>query len=149
MRLIDVIIGNTSIEESVITIPGTRLNFLPAGATSKLPHTNEVLASAAMKSLIDGLRTKYDYIIVDLSPVAPIVDVRTTAHVIDTYVYAIEWGKTRIEVVERGLSEAQGVYDCLLGVVLTKVDMRAQSRYEPYYGDHYYKKYHSKYGYVK
>ena len=102
-----------------------------------------------MKSLVDGLRGKYDYIIVDLSPVAPIVDVRTTGHVIDTYVYAIEWGKTRIDVVERGLSEAQGIYDRMLGVVLTKVDMAAQSRYERYHGNHYYKKYYSKYGYLE
>jgi succinoglycan biosynthesis transport protein ExoP len=147
--LIDVVIGNVSIDASIITLPGSRLDFLPAGATSKLPHTNEILASAAMKSLVDGLRAKYDYIIVDLSPVAPIVDVRTTGHVIDTYVYAIEWGKTRIDVVERGLSEAQGVYDRLLGVVLTKVDMAAQSRYERYHGNHYYKKYYSKYGYLE
>jgi succinoglycan biosynthesis transport protein ExoP len=147
--LIDVVIGNVSIDASIVTVPGSRLDFLPAGATSKLPHTNEILASAAMKSLIDGLRAKYDYIIVDLSPVAPIVDVRTTGHVIDTYVYVIEWGKTRIDVVERGLSEAQGVYDRLLGVVLTKVDMAAQSRYERYHGNHYYKKYYSKYGYLE
>ena len=147
--LIDVVIGNVSIDASIITVPGSRLDFLPAGATSKLPHTNEILASAAMKSLIDRLRAKYDYIIVDLSPVAPIVDVRTTGHVIDTYVYVIEWGKTRIDVVERGLAEAQGVYDRLLGVVLTKVDMVAQSRYERYHGNHYYKKYYSKYGYLE
>jgi succinoglycan biosynthesis transport protein ExoP len=147
--LIDVVIGNVSIDASIITLPSSRLDFLPAGATSKLPHTNEILASAAMKSLIDGLRAKYDYIIVDLSPVAPIVDVRTTGHVIDTYVYVIEWGKTRIDVVERGLAEAQGVYDRLLGVVLTKVDMVAQSRYERYHGNHYYKKYYSKYGYLE
>jgi succinoglycan biosynthesis transport protein ExoP len=147
--LIDVVIGNVSIDASIVTLRGSRLDFLPAGATSKLPHTNEILASAAMKSLVDGLRAKYDYIIVDLSPVAPIVDVRTTGHVIDTYVYAIEWGKTKIDVVERGLSEAQGVYDRLLGVVLTKVDMAAQSRYERYHGNHYYKKYYSKYGYME
>jgi len=147
--LIDVVIGNASLESSIVTLPGSRLDFLPAGATSKLPHTNEILASAAMKSLVDGLRGKYDYIIVDLSPVAPIVDVRTTGHVIDTYVYAIEWGKTRIDVVERGLSEAQGIYDRMLGVVLTKVDMTAQSRYERYHGNHYYKKYYSKYGYLE
>ncbi|VTZ28014.1 Exopolysaccharide biosynthesis protein (fragment) [Methylocella tundrae] len=147
--LIDVVIGNISIDAAVATLPSTRLHFLAAGATAKLPHTNEILASAAMKSLIDGLRAKYDYIIVDLSPVAPIVDVRTTGHIIDTYVYVIEWGKTKVDVVERGLSEAQGVYDRLLGVVLNKVDMGAQSRYERYHGNHYYRKYYSKYGYLE
>ncbi|MEJ0095900.1 MAG: polysaccharide biosynthesis tyrosine autokinase [Methylocella sp.] len=147
--LIDVVIGNISLDAAVTTLPSTRLNFLAAGATAKLPHTNEILASAAMKNLIDSLRVKYDYIIVDLSPVAPIVDVRATGHIIDTYVYVIEWGKTKVDVIERGLSEAQGIYDRMLGVVLNKVDTAAQSRYERYHGNHYYRKYYSKYGYVE
>jgi succinoglycan biosynthesis transport protein ExoP len=147
--LIDVVIGKISLDAAIITLPSTRLDFLAAGATAKLPHTNEILASTAMKTLIDSLRVKYDYIIVDLSPVAPIVDVRATGHIIDTYVYVVEWGKTKVDVVERGLSEAQGIYDRLLGVVLNKVDTAAQSRYERYHGNHYYRKYYSKYGYVE
>jgi succinoglycan biosynthesis transport protein ExoP len=147
--LIEVVIGNISLDSAIAKLPGGKLDFLAAGATSRLPHTNEILASAAMKKLIDALRAKYDYIIVDLSPVAPIVDVRTTGHIIDTYVYVVEWGKTKVDVIERGLSEAQSVYDRLLGVVLNKVDMSAQSRYERYHGNHYYRKYYSKYGYVE
>jgi succinoglycan biosynthesis transport protein ExoP len=147
--LVDVVIGKVSLEGVISTIPFTRLDFLAAGATAKLPHTNEILASVAMKNVIEALRTKYDYIIVDLSPVAPIVDVRATGHIIDTYIYVVEWGSTKIEVVERALTEAQGVYDRLLGVVLNKVDMSAQSRYERYHGNAYYRKYYSKYGYVE
>jgi succinoglycan biosynthesis transport protein ExoP len=147
--LIEVVIGNIPLEAAIAKLPGGKLDFLAAGATSRLPHTNEILASATMKKLIDALRSKYDYIIVDLSPVAPIVDVRTTGHIIDTYVYVVEWGKTKVDVIERGLSEAQSVYDRLLGVVLNKVDMSAQSRYERYHGNHYYRKYYSKYGYVE
>ncbi|WP_026605961.1 polysaccharide biosynthesis tyrosine autokinase [Methylocapsa acidiphila] len=147
--LIDVVIGNVPLTGAITTLPESRLHFLPAGATAKLPHTNEILASAAMKSVIDALRSAYDYIIVDLSPVAPIVDVRTTGHIIDTYVYVIEWGQTKIDVVERGLSDVQPIYDRLLGVVLNKVDTAAQNRYESYHGNHYHRKYYSKYGYVE
>jgi succinoglycan biosynthesis transport protein ExoP len=146
--LIDVVIGNVPLGAAIGTIPSTKLRFLAAGATAKLPHTNEILASAAMKKVIDSLRATYDYIIVDLSPVAPIVDVRTTGHIIDTYVYVIEWGKTKIDVVERGLSEAQAVYDRLLGVVLNKVDTSTQNRYESYHGNQYYRNY-AKYGYLE
>jgi polysaccharide biosynthesis transport protein len=66
--------------------------------------------------------------------VAPIVDVRATGHFIDTYVYVVEWGKTKIEVIERGLADAGNVTDRLLGVVLNKVDTSVQSRYELYHG---------------
>jgi succinoglycan biosynthesis transport protein ExoP len=143
--LIEVIRGNLSLDSAIITIvPSSKLHFLPAGPTSRLPHTNEILASASMKELLDKLRAEFDYVIVDLSPVAPIADVRTTGHVIDTYVYVVEWGKTNVEAIKRGFTETQGVYDRLLGVVLNKVDMKAQSRYS---GGYSYRKSFEKYGY--
>ena len=146
---IGAVMGSIALDDAIVSIPFSTLHFLPAGATAKLPHTNEILASAAFKKCIDVLRTKYDYIIVDLSPVAPIVDVRATGHFIDTYVYIVEWGKTKIEVIERGLAEASNVSDRLLGVVLNKVDTSAQSRYELYHGNKYHKKYYAKYGYME
>ena len=101
-----------------------------------------------MKSLIDTLRAKYDYVIVDLSPVAPIVDVRTTGHLIDSFVYVVEWGRTKVEAIERGFAEAQGVHDRLLGVALNKVDLDVQSRYDHSNGNFYGQEHYSKYGYV-
>jgi succinoglycan biosynthesis transport protein ExoP len=146
---IGAVMGNIALDDAIVSIPFSSLHFLPAGATARLPHTNEVLASAAFKKIVDGLRTKYDYIIVDLSPVAPIVDVRATGHFIDTYVYVVEWGKTKVEVIERGLAEASNVTGRLLGVVLNKVDTSTQSRYELYHGNKYHQKYYAKYGYME
>ncbi len=147
--LVDVVLGTATLESALVTLPSSPgLAFLGAGSIAKLVHTNEILASAAMKKLMEGLRAQYDYVIVDLSPVAPIVDVRATGHIIDTYIFVVEWGKTKLEVIERALTEAHNVYDQLLGIVLNKVDMSVQSRYERYHGDHYYRKYYSKYGYL-
>lgn len=146
---IGAVMSTISLHDAIIPVPFTSLHFLPAGATARLPHTNEILASAAYKKIIDELRTKYDYIIVDLSPVAPIVDVRATGHFIDTYVYIVEWGQTKIEVIERGLAEAGNVTSRLLGVVLNKVDTSTQSRYEHYHGNKYHRKYYAKYGYTE
>jgi succinoglycan biosynthesis transport protein ExoP len=106
-----------------------------------LLHPNEVLGSAAIKSLIDKLRDSYDYVIVDFPPLAPVVDTRTTASFIDSYVYVVEWGKTKIEVVEHSLSNAREVYDRLLGVVLNKANMSVLQRYERYRTTYYYRKY--------
>lgn len=147
--LIDAVLGTSSLESVIVTLPASRLHFLPAGATAKLPHTNEILASGALKNVMDALRSSYDYVIVDLSPVAPIVDVRATGHIIDSYVYVVEWGRTKVEIIERALTEAQTIYDQMLGVVLNRVDMSVQGRYERYHGNHYYRKYYAKYGYVE
>jgi succinoglycan biosynthesis transport protein ExoP len=147
--LVDVVLGKVALESALVELPSSpNLAFLGAGTTAKLVHTNEILASAAMKQLMEALRARYAYIVVDLPPVAPIVDVRATGHVIDTYVFVVEWGKTRLEHIQRSLGGAPNVYDQMLGVVLNKVDLSAQCRYECGNSDRQFQKYYAKYGYV-
>ena len=111
---------------------------------SRLAHTDEILASAGFKQLLDGLRKDYDYIIVDLPPLAPVSDARATAGVIDSYIYVVEWGKTKINVVQHQLAAAPELYDRLLGVVLSKADLKILTRYEQYYGRDYYQYYNAR-----
>ena len=114
---------------------------------SRVAHTSEILGSAAIKTLFDELRQRYEYIIVDLSPLAPVVDVRTTAHFVNSYICVIEWGKTKIDVVKKALAEAPGVYENLLGTVLNKADISKLSRYEAHRGAYYDNKHYSRYGF--
>jgi polysaccharide biosynthesis transport protein len=140
--LVDVAAGRTALNEALWTDLATGLSFLPAGPEStKLLHPNEVMASPAIKDLIDKLRGTFEYVIVDFAPLAPVVDTRTTTSFIDSYVYVVEWGKTKIDVVEHCLSNAREVYDRLLGVVLNKANMSVLQRYEQYRATYYYRKY--------
>ena len=145
--LIDVIAGTASLDNVIWSDPSTRLSFLPVGTRSRLIHTSEILASDAMKRLFVRLRESYDYVIVDLSPISPVVDVRSATHLLDSYVFVIEWGKTKIHLAEHALNTARGVYDNLLGVVLNKVDVKALRRYERH-SDYYYNRDYARYGYV-
>jgi polysaccharide biosynthesis transport protein len=140
--LVEVAAGRTALNDAIWTDPTNGLTFLPAGPEStKLLHPNEILASVAIKSLFDKLRGAFDYVIVDFPPLVPVVDTRTTASFIDSYVYVVEWGRTKIDVVEHSLSNAREVYDRLLGVVLNKANMSVLQRYEPYRTNYYYQKY--------
>jgi succinoglycan biosynthesis transport protein ExoP len=147
--LIEVLSGTTTLENAVWTHPVSKLDFLPTVSSSRLAHTSEILGSDAMKKLLERVREKYDYVVVDLSPVAPVVDVRSAAQFVDSFMFVIEWGSTSIETVERALSTAPGVYERLVGCVLNKANMRVLARYENYYGNYYYNKYYRRYGYVK
>jgi succinoglycan biosynthesis transport protein ExoP len=147
--LVEVVAGRASLADAMVRDMATGLVFLGAGATSKLMHTSEILASAAMKQLIDEARETFDYVVIDLPPLAPVVDVRVTAAIVDSYVFVIEWGKTRIDVVEHALSGSRQIYDRLLGVVLNKADTQLIGRYEHYHGNYYYRKHYARYGYVE
>ena len=145
---VEVVAGMAGLDDVIWSDPATQLSFLPAVVRSRMTHTSEILASNATKRFFDHLREKYDYVIVDLSPLAPVVDVRSTAHFIDCYLFVIEWGKTKIGVVEHALSTARGVYDNLLGVVLNKVDFKRLGSYESNRSQSYYNSYYGHYGYT-
>ncbi|WP_167559009.1 polysaccharide biosynthesis tyrosine autokinase [Bradyrhizobium canariense] len=145
--ILEVLNGTMTLDDAVCLDEQTGLNFVPGPLKSRLVHTNEVLASDSLKSLIDDLRQKYDYIIIDLPPLAPVVDVRATTKIVDSYIYVVEWGQTRKNLVQSQLLAAPELYDLLLGVVLNKADIRVMGRYEDYYGSYYDKKYYGRYGY--
>ena len=145
--LIEVVSKKAAIEDVLWwSDPKINLAFLPTVMKSRLAHTNEILASPIMKDFFDELRQRYKYIIVDLSPLAPVVDVRTTAHFINSYICVIEWGKTKIDVVKKALADAPGVYENLLGTVLNKADISKLNRYEAHRGAYYDNKHYSRYG---
>jgi polysaccharide biosynthesis transport protein len=60
-----------------------------------------------MKSLFERLRDRFDYIVVDLSPRVPIIDVRSAL--------------SSIDAVERAVYAAKAVTNKVIGVVLNKV----------------------------
>ncbi|MBH5399945.1 polysaccharide biosynthesis tyrosine autokinase [Bradyrhizobium sp. CNPSo 4010] len=147
--LVDVIAQKAQLEDALIVDPETKLSMLPAGKTSKLLHTNEILASQPMRDLVALLRSKYDYVVLDMPPMAPVVDVRVTSSFVDSYVFVIEWGKTKMDVVKHNLRGAPEIQDKLLGVVLNKADTKLLARYESYHGRYYYQKYYARYGYTE
>ena len=144
--LLDALAGWKSLDEILLLDPRSGLRFLPAGAKPNMPHTNELLASDAMKKLIAVLQETYDYLIIDLPPLIPVVDARASTNFIDAYLYTIEWGSTKVDLIRHTLSNAPEIYERLLGVILNKVDMSAIGRYERYRNNYYYEKYRSQYG---
>ena len=147
--IIEVISEKAAIEDVIWwSDPKVNLSFLPAVMKSRVAHTNEILASEATKTLFDDLRQRYEYIIVDLSPLAPVVDVRTTTHFINSYVCVIQWGSTKIDVVKRALADAPGIYEKLIGTVLNKADISKLSRYDAHRGEYYSNKHYGRYGHA-
>jgi len=145
--LLEVLSNIRTAEEAIYRDDVTGLAFLPAVLKSRFAHTNEILSSEEFKNLIEKLRKHYDYVIVDFPPVAPVVDVRAGAHVMDSFVCVVEWGRTNISLVQRHLLGTPEIYSRLLGVVLNKADLKAVDRYEWSYGRTKYGQYYGHYGY--
>ena len=147
--LLEVISGNASLEETIWKGPGNNFAFLPTVLKSRPAHSNEILSSAAMKDLFGRLRENYDYVVADFSPLAPIIDVRVTTHLVDSFVFVIEWGHTKIDVVRHALRSAPGIHENVLGAVLNKVDMNAFGRFAGGHTKYYYNEHYGRYGYTE
>jgi Mrp family chromosome partitioning ATPase len=135
------------LEDTIWTDTVTGLDFLP-GKRVTLANTSDILSTDATKQLFDRLRATYDYVVVDLPPLAPIVDVRATTALIDSFVLVVEWGGTTPDVVEHALNAAPNVYDALLGTVLNKADMKAMKSYANHIGEYYNDEHYLRYGQI-
>ena len=144
--ILEVISGRKPLEEVLWRDSKTNLAFLPGATKSRVAHSSEILASAELRAFFAELRRNYDYVIVDLPPLAPIVDVRSTGNVVDSYVFVVEWGRTKIDVAEFALTKAPIVRERLLGVVLNKVDFKILRRHEGRRSDYYSDKLYAQYG---
>jgi polysaccharide biosynthesis transport protein len=147
--IVEVMSGRRSLEDVVWRELTTNFTFLPVGNNVKFSHTSQILASDLTKKFFDNLRQRYDYVIVDLPPLAPIVDVRATSKFIDSYFMVVEWGETKVDVVQHALSTADTVYDNLNGVILNKTNMNSLRRYDIHRDKYYFNKYYKRYGYTQ
>jgi polysaccharide biosynthesis transport protein len=144
MGIADVISGARSLEETVWKDPATDLFFLPAVKTAPL-FSSEMLGSEPTKRLIDRLRENFDFVIVDLPPLVPIVDARAAAHLVDCMILVIEWGRTKINVVRHALDTAPNLQQAIIGAVLNKTDMDHLPQYDVQHKSIYQNKYYARY----
>lgn len=142
LGLLEVLSGQVQVEDAIIEAPQVGLHLLPAVIRAGIPHTHEVASSLPMQRLLASMRKQYQYIILDLPPVSPVVDVRAIAPMLDSAVLIIEWGRTRQEIIMEAIASSGLANDKLLGAVLNKVNMPVYRRYADipldYYGEQYY-----------
>ena len=142
----EITLGKKFIEEVAWKDSETKLTFLPAVKGVSVFNSSEIIASDRTKQLFDWLKDNYDYVIVDLPPLVPIIDAQVAAELVDGFVLAVEWGRTNVDVVKHALHTAPNVGDALIGVALTKTNMKKIGRYDNYYDEYYSPKHLAHYG---
>lgn len=145
--ILEVIRGESSLSDALIFDPATKLHFLPAVTKSTRSNTSEIIGSSQMEALVTALRSNAKYVILDLPPLAPVVDARAAVNLVDDFLLVIEWGKSRYDVLREALKSAPEVQDKIIGAVLNKTNMKALQRYDSPRDGYYENKYYKRYGY--
>ena len=123
----------------------TGLHVIPAVINGRISHTAELISSDAMLQLLVRLKERYDYIVLDLPPILPVVDVKAAGHLIDGFVLVVEWGKTTKEAVSEAIQSVEMITSKGIGFILNKANPAMLKRLETYKG-RYYNSYYLDYG---
>src|SRR5262245_56098502 len=96
-------------------------SLLLSGRTERNPLAG--LSSPRMRSLLDDVASKYDWILLDTPPVGLLPDSQILAHLTQAALFVIRAGETPYEVVEKAMGELGR--DCIIGTVLNAIDENA------------------------
>ncbi|WFP63229.1 polysaccharide biosynthesis tyrosine autokinase [Mesorhizobium sp. WSM4904] len=107
----------------------TKLAIIPAVLRGQFSHTSELLGSAGMRRFIENARETFEYIIVDLPPLGPVVDAKAFAPLVDGFVLVTEWGRTPRAMIRSMLEQEPYIADKIVGAVLNKVELKKLAKY--------------------
>jgi succinoglycan biosynthesis transport protein ExoP len=130
--LLDMVANKSDFCDLVVTDSKLKFDFLPSSTHIKPSNSCDILNSPAMKDMLRAAKNDYDYVLVDLPPILPVVDVKAAAHLFDAFVLVVEWGSTSTEEILRAVNTSPIVSERLLGAVLNKANEAVMRRFEGY-----------------
>jgi succinoglycan biosynthesis transport protein ExoP len=130
--LLNMVAEKSQLDDLVITDSKFKFDFLPSSTKTKTLNSSDILNSTAVKDMLRAAKSDYDYVLVDLPPILPVVDVRAAAHLFDAFVLVVEWGGTSTDEILKAVKVSSVLSERLLGVVLNKADVAVMRRFEGY-----------------
>ena len=137
LGVLDLVADKSSFDELIITDSKHKFDFLPASTRLKPSNSSDILNSPAMKQMFKAAKNDYDYVLVDLPPILPVVDVKAVSHLFDAFVLVVEWGSTSTDEILKAVAASPALSERLLGAVLNKADEDIMRRFEGYSDRHY------------
>lgn len=127
--------GAASLDETLQKTRFPGLTVLTSGAIP--PNPSELLGSQSARKLLTELRARFDYVIVDSTPLLAVADAAILAAGADGVLIMARFGYTKREQLANAVQSLQGVGAPLLGAVFTLVPTRGASAYSYSYGNYY------------
>ncbi|KPU45156.1 tyrosine-protein kinase YwqD [Oxobacter pfennigii] len=131
----NMLIGGSDHENFIHKTDIEKLDVLPCGP--KPPNPAELLGSNKMKSILDGLKEYYDYILIDAPPVIVVTDGALLASISDGTILVIASGEATIESVLKARDLLVNVKADIIGTVLNKYKSTSPGNYYYRYGYYY------------
>lgn len=101
---------------------------------SKTPYPIKILESEKLANLIEYLRERYDYIILDTPPVSAVVDPIIVSPLADGVLFIVEAERTKKSIIKESIQQLEHANVNIIGLVLQSVkDRHSKYSYKYYY----------------
>ena len=135
--LTNVLAGTADIADVLQPYRDSGVSVIGAGPIP--PNPSELLASGHMSALIDQLRGKSEYVLLDAPPMLPVADSTGLAVMVDGVLLSVRYGQSRKDQLEQTAATLQRVGARTLGLILNvvppKTGVSAAYGYGSTYGD--------------
>ncbi|TPG34265.1 polysaccharide biosynthesis tyrosine autokinase [Mycolicibacterium hodleri] len=129
-----VLSGRASLGEALQKTRFPGLTVLAAGTVP--PNPSELLGSLTAKNLLSELRAKFDFVVMDSSPLLAVTDAAILAAAADGVLMMARFGQTKREQLTHAVGNLEDVGASVLGAVFTMTPAHGNSSYYySYYGE--------------
>jgi tyrosine-protein kinase Etk/Wzc len=141
--LTDLVGGRATIEQVIQREVMESLDFISCGTMMSQP--SRVFSSDEMFSLLELVKLRYDFMIIDAPPALVVNDAAVLAGVVDGVIIVTSTGRTRLAAVTKTRQVLEAARGRIIGIVLNNFDPLRE--YGRYYGGYRYGHYGSYRGY--
>lgn len=127
-----VLSGAATLDEALQETRFPHLSMLASGAVP--PNPSELLGSQAAKNVLNDLRSRFDYVIIDSSPLLAVTDAAILAASADGVLVMTRFAQTKREQLAHAIKNLENVGAKVLGTVFTMTPARGASTYSYNYG---------------
>lgn len=135
--LTDLLIGRAELDDVLQPWGRGRLAVLPAGRIP--PNPSELLGSAAMRAVLEGLTSTHDFVLVDAPPLLPVTDAAILSKMTTGALMVAAAASSKRNQLKQALEALDSIGSRTLGIVMTKLPVKGPNAYgygayNAYYG---------------
>jgi succinoglycan biosynthesis transport protein ExoP len=124
--IVQVVDGEATLEQALVRDAKTGLWVLPA-TEGAIPY--DLFSRPECDAMLRRLAERFDYVLLDTPPVLGVADARIIAGKVDRVLYVVHWNKTPLRAAQAAVQILRESGADIAGALLTRVNVKAQSRY--------------------
>lgn len=133
-------VAGTDTLDTIIKSTSYNIDVITAG--KKIDNPFLILDSLKLKELIEELKNRYDYVLVDTPPMAVCADSKTISKMVDGVLYNVTINQVNKKLFKECSASLKAVGANIIGFNITKLPVGKLDR--DYYYDYYYSSYYTK-----